>query len=820
MSALDLSAVAALLLDAGLKATFILLAALGATRLMRRWPAASRHLVWAVALAAVLALPVLGRVMPEWKALPIPAFLRQAPAPQPLASEPSRPSEAGSGPAAEAPAVSRVESSAASAAAPRAPASGPVPATAAPFDWQLALMILWAAGVALLVLRLGYGLARVAWMERRAVEITDEEWVRAVDRLARRLRVGRMVTLLREAHASVPMTWGVLHPVVLLPAEADGWDAERRTVVLAHELAHVRRWDPLTQWLAHLALAVFWFHPLVWVAARKMREERERACDDAVIALGTRPVSYADHLLDIVRSLGSAEGPAAALAMARRSQFEGRLLAILDSATPRGGVSTAVGLAALAAAAIAVVPLAALRAAEPQVQAAVRRADPSARKPASAPPVREEPAEPVKERSILDRVADGLDAVAGRARDARPGEAPDTPAVRGAPTAVAGPPPAGSAGLQPRQPVLAVALPASEGERAELLVRMAREQEGGDELYLQVIRAAESIGSSSERAAVLLAVLRRPELSNPVLVAALRAAGGIASDGNRRDVLKAVASRRPISEPAVLRAFMDAVAAMASGAERRDVLKTVAARPDQTAAVMQAVVTSSRGIPSSAERRDVLLAVLERPNATEPVLLAVIGATREIPSGAERRDVLRRILARRTLGEAVLVAVFDASCEIPSSAERRDVLVAAAGRRDLTARARAEYLEAARTIPGDSERAAAITALLGDAGRAGSTSEQEGTWNADVGITLDGRSVRIVAKDVVRDGNPLVIRHIRPGGSLVIEETVRGRVRRLEITPGADGGLRRTFRVDREYRTFDSAAQVWMTDILREFTGQ
>src|ERR1700741_1524787 len=223
MNAIDLSAVAALLLDAGLKATFILLAALGATRLMRRWPAASRHLVWAVALAAVLALPALGRMMPEWRALPIPSFLRQAPAPAP-ASVPSQPSPASPAVAlsAETPAVESnvTDTESTGAAHPQSPAAATV---TAPFNWKLALLILWAAGVVLLVLRLGYGLARVAWMERRAVEITDEEWVRTVDRLARRLRVGRMVTLLREAHASVPMTWGVIHPVVLLPAEADAW---------------------------------------------------------------------------------------------------------------------------------------------------------------------------------------------------------------------------------------------------------------------------------------------------------------------------------------------------------------------------------------------------------------------------------------------------------------------------------------------------------------------------------------------------------------------------------------------------------------------
>src|SRR4051794_27373609 len=365
MSAPQLAAVFAVLVDAALRGSVILLAALAATRLMKGRSAAARHLVWVVALLSMLSLPILARVLPEWRVVPVPAPLRPmagfvaapaAVAPPVVSAQRESPSES---------VVASPAAAAAETSPPATRAASPAPAAPAPFDWKSALMALWMVGGALVVLRLAYGIVRVWWMERRAVEITDDGWVRIADGLARRLRVGRVVTLLREAHAVVPMTWGVVRPVVLLPADAEEWDTERRTVVLAHELAHVRRWDTLTQWIAHLAIALFWFNPLVWMAARQMREEREHACDDAVLSIGTRPVEYADHLLDIVRSLGSAEGPAAALAMARRSQFEGRLLAILDNATPRGGVSRGLGLAALVLAAAAVLPLGALRAARP-----------------------------------------------------------------------------------------------------------------------------------------------------------------------------------------------------------------------------------------------------------------------------------------------------------------------------------------------------------------------------------------------------------------------------------------------------------------------
>jgi beta-lactamase regulating signal transducer with metallopeptidase domain len=248
--------------------------------------------------------------------------------------------------------------------APAAPAIVDVTAERGSIPWMSIALCVWLAGAAVLLLRLTYGLFAVWRMERAAGELDDERWTTLTDRLSRRMRLGRIVRLLRGPTSAVPMTWGAFRPVILLPAEADAWDEGRRAAVLAHELAHVRRWDALTQWIAHLAVALFWFNPLVWLAARRVREEREHACDDAVLAVGTRATDYADHLLTIVRALGSAPGPAAALAMARSTAFEGRMLAILDSATPRRPVSRTLAVATAVFATTFIVPLAALRASE------------------------------------------------------------------------------------------------------------------------------------------------------------------------------------------------------------------------------------------------------------------------------------------------------------------------------------------------------------------------------------------------------------------------------------------------------------------------
>jgi HEAT repeat protein len=128
--------------------------------------------------------------------------------------------------------------------------------------------------------------------------------------------------------------------------------------VLLHELAHVRRHVQFGHTLGRLVCAVYWFHPLVWTAAKRLRAESERACDDLALACGTRAADYAEHLLDIVTSVrGGDATPSVALAMARRKEFEGRMLAILDPdlrrTTPSRRQSTAM-ISALALLALTV----------------------------------------------------------------------------------------------------------------------------------------------------------------------------------------------------------------------------------------------------------------------------------------------------------------------------------------------------------------------------------------------------------------------------------------------------------------------------------
>jgi TonB family protein len=131
------------------------------------------------------------------------------------------------------------------------------------------------------------------------------------------------------------VTWGALQPKIILPSGSAEWADDRIRIVLAHELAHIRRGDWVAQMVAEILRAIYWFNPLVWIAARRLRHESEQACDDAVLALGIEGSDYATHLLDLARVVRQHRRPlfpgCPAPAMVRPSSLERRVNAMLNT---------------------------------------------------------------------------------------------------------------------------------------------------------------------------------------------------------------------------------------------------------------------------------------------------------------------------------------------------------------------------------------------------------------------------------------------------------------------------------------------------------
>ncbi len=146
----------------------------------------------------------------------------------------------------------------------------------------------------------------------------------------------RAVRMVISHQVEIPATVGVVRPTVILPQAAGSWSWERREAVLLHELVHVSRLDWPLRLVARLARGCYWFNPLAWWAVRRLDLEQELACDEEVVALGTRPSVYACHLLGIARAVARHPAPAiSGLEMARASNLEERIMSILETTTPR-----------------------------------------------------------------------------------------------------------------------------------------------------------------------------------------------------------------------------------------------------------------------------------------------------------------------------------------------------------------------------------------------------------------------------------------------------------------------------------------------------
>jgi beta-lactamase regulating signal transducer with metallopeptidase domain len=340
-----MTTIAVYLVDVAAKASLVLgVAALANLALRRRASAAARHFAWTISVAALLTLPLASIALPAWPVrIPVARATATAIATADFNAASQRPA---------------APSTSVEIAGPALPAASPTASARRPFDPFAFAFAIYSAGVVLLLVRIGAEEFVVRQLAARAVDVADE-WLEPA---ARSLGVRRPVRLLQSDDHVMPFTFGTIHSTVVLPETAARWTTERRNAVILHELAHVARGDCLAQRLASLACALYWPHPGVWWAAKRLRVEREFACDDRVLSAGSVPREYAGHLLEIAHTFRASPAPATALGMARARQLEHRLLAIIDEGRNRARLRRRAAVTMAAAGAALVLPIASLHA--------------------------------------------------------------------------------------------------------------------------------------------------------------------------------------------------------------------------------------------------------------------------------------------------------------------------------------------------------------------------------------------------------------------------------------------------------------------------
>jgi len=293
-----------------------------------------------------------------------------------------------------------------------------------------AAFALWLAGFAWAIARYFVGTIGVNALHIASTALNDAELDHAADCGACELRL--------SSEDGGPVTWGFLKPVILLPRESLTWTRERLNAVLLHEMAHVRRCDSLAQTLSHLACAIYWPNPLVWLSARALVREAEMAADDAVIGAGVKPSEYAGELVRIAEEFQSRARGFSLVSMAAKSSLEARVKSVLSADKSRKGVTS---MDVVKIAGVGLMATAALALARPSFAEGVRSAESIAQTAAAAP------------KAVV--VADAAPAANTPAAsgDAAPADAdlpPPPPAAEAAPPAP--PPPPAAEALPPVPP--------------------------------------------------------------------------------------------------------------------------------------------------------------------------------------------------------------------------------------------------------------------------------------------------------------------------------------------------------------------------------
>ncbi|KKK52033.1 hypothetical protein LCGC14_3109000, partial [marine sediment metagenome] len=196
--------------------------------------------------------------------------------------------------------------------------------------WMVAA---WVAGVAALAIWHIGGWVGLLRLKRSALPLgqadPEAQCAQAARRLAKKLGFARAIRLLKSARIAGPVAVGILRPAVLIPvAMLTGLSMPHIEAILAHEIAHLRRWDYLVNLLQMVIETLLFYHPAVWWVSRRIRIEREHCCDDlAVAACGDR-VEYAHALAAL------AERKASAPRIAKRTLSSSRMLLWIGSTCP------------------------------------------------------------------------------------------------------------------------------------------------------------------------------------------------------------------------------------------------------------------------------------------------------------------------------------------------------------------------------------------------------------------------------------------------------------------------------------------------------
>ncbi|MDC0598683.1 TonB family protein [Gammaproteobacteria bacterium] len=286
------------LLNVLAKSTAIFLAIIVLSFLFRKYSAAARHLIWCVAILSFLVLPLIVLFVP------------------------------------------RVEIEIPENTIITSPQSENFILVVNEFshgleNWSSLILVIYFTVMFTLVAYTILGLYRVQQLTVSAQALKSNARLKELQVILNQEGIFSDIEILETEVLTSPLSWGLRKPVILMPSDSAHWTIEKVRNVLIHEVCHIQRLDWLSHLLSRLTIAIYWFNPLIWYAVRKLGEEAEQACDDAVLLYGRNQSEYANDLLEIAKNVtGTTHKNLIAEAIAH-SFLGSRVIAILDSGKSR-----------------------------------------------------------------------------------------------------------------------------------------------------------------------------------------------------------------------------------------------------------------------------------------------------------------------------------------------------------------------------------------------------------------------------------------------------------------------------------------------------
>jgi beta-lactamase regulating signal transducer with metallopeptidase domain len=640
------------------------------------------------------------------------------------------------------------------------------------FDWsawfpsisfELAFLLIgWLVGALVSFAPYVASRASMARLRRGAQPVVDGPWYDATRRALVSATLDREIEVLESDEVTMPMTWGIVRPVVLLPREGRAWSADRRLRAVRHELAHIERRDCFTLLVARIACAFYWFNPLVWYAAARLRAESEHACDDIVLRHGATPSEYAQQLVDVVRSLrASSAVPRHALPMARRSQVGDRVRAILDVRRSRSRVTpifacvaSAIGLSVVATLA-AITPVAAqvVRHVAAVAPAVAARPTTSVVVASSATAVVSEPTNPslvvsapaeeaaIVEPSMDSRTVEGVVIELPRIRPtyAIASTVPNDhavvmvplPPMRAAQQSICEPTPGQkgstsinhSTGRRNGNEVLEVRWSFGDCRMTLRIYGEYRlsddatdlaslERDGSFELEVRDGSATRRVRIEDRDGRLEREYWVNGRSAAYDAAAAQWLAGAIVAVDRRTAF--AVDARLPrLLSAGGVDAVLSEVGRMCCDYAKRVYLTKLTARQALTTGqVRQVLQQLASTFSSDYERAELLIALSKESAFTEATHEDFIAAARGIKSDYEMRRVMSVMLSRDNLAPVVVRALLDATQSIESDYEHAELLIAVSKRYAMTAETRPYYVRALSSLQSDYEHRRVLDAIV------------------------------------------------------------------------------------------------------------